>query len=51
MRADLLAGRAVLALFDTSNLEDAFGMQNVDVFTAGLTMLQKAQGDSLYGKP
>jgi hypothetical protein len=51
MRADLLAGRAVLALFDTSNLEDALGTENIAEFTAGLTILDKAQGDILYGKP
>ncbi len=51
MRADLLAGRAVLALFDTSGMEDALGTNTVENFTAGLTVLEKAQGDLLYGKP
>lgn len=51
MRADLLAGRAVLALFDTSGIEDALGTDTVENFTAGLTVLEKAQGDLLYGKP
>ncbi|RPH60676.1 MAG: phospholipid carrier-dependent glycosyltransferase [Chloroflexi bacterium] len=51
MRADLLAGRAVLALFDTSNIEEALGAENVDQFISGLVVLQKAQGDVLYGKP
>jgi hypothetical protein len=51
MRADLLAGRAVLALFDTSGIEDALGAENVAQFTDGLVVLEKAQGDVLYGKP
>jgi len=51
MRADLLAGKAVLALFDTSTLEDALGTQNLVAFVNGLGLLQKAQGDLLYGKP
>jgi hypothetical protein len=51
MRADLLAGKAVLALFDTSTLEDALGTQNIEAFVSGLGVLQKAQGDILYGKP
>ncbi len=50
MRADLLAGRAVLALFDTSGIEDALGVENYAQFTNGLTILEKAQGDILYGK-
>lgn len=50
MRADLLAGRAVLALFDTSGIEDALGTDTVEDLTAGLTVLEKAQGDLLYGK-
>ena len=51
MRADLLSGRAVLALFDSSNLEDALGAQNIQDLTTGLGIIQKAQGDILYGKP
>jgi hypothetical protein len=51
MRADLLAGRAVLALFDTSNIEDALGVDTIGDFSSGLTVLEKAQGDVLYGKP
>jgi 4-amino-4-deoxy-L-arabinose transferase-like glycosyltransferase len=51
MRADLLSGKAVLALFDTSNLEDAPGMQDIAALISGLKILQKAQGDILYGKP
>jgi len=51
MRADLLAGRAVLALFDTSNIEDALGVENIADFSSGLTVLEKTQGDILYGKP
>lgn len=51
MRADLMHGKAVLALFDTSNLEDAPGMQDITTFISGLTVMQKAQGDILYGKP
>ena len=51
MRADLMSGKAVLALFDTSNLEDAPGMQDITAFVSGLTVIQKAQGDILYGKP
>jgi 4-amino-4-deoxy-L-arabinose transferase-like glycosyltransferase len=50
MRADLLSGKAVLALFDTSTLEDALGMQNSADFVNGLAILQKTQGDVLYGK-
>jgi 4-amino-4-deoxy-L-arabinose transferase-like glycosyltransferase len=51
MRTDLMSGKAVLALFDTSNLEDAPGMQDITALISGLTVLQKAQGDILYGKP
>jgi hypothetical protein len=51
MREDILAGRAVLALFDTTNIEDALGVENSDSFSSGLTILEKAQGDVLYGKP
>jgi hypothetical protein len=50
MRADLLSGKAVLALFDTSGIEDAFGAADVAQLTQGLTILEKAQGDILYGK-
>lgn len=50
MRADLLSGRAVLALFDTSTLEDALGIQNSADFFNGLVVLQKTQGDILYGR-
>jgi hypothetical protein len=50
MRADLLAGKAVLALFDTSDIEDALGAENIAQFTDGLSILEKAQGDVLYGK-
>lgn len=51
MRADLITGKAVLALFDTANLEETPGMQNIETFIAGLKVVQKAQGDVLYGKP
>ncbi len=51
MRADLLSRRAVLALFDTSDIEDALGAENFAEFIAGLTVLEKAQGDILYGIP
>jgi 4-amino-4-deoxy-L-arabinose transferase-like glycosyltransferase len=51
MRANLLAGKAVLALFDTSSLEDALAAQNGQAFISGLKILQKTQGDVLYGKP
>jgi 4-amino-4-deoxy-L-arabinose transferase-like glycosyltransferase len=51
MRADLLAGKAVLALFDVSSLEDALKMQDSTDFINGLVVLQKTQGDILYGKP
>ena len=51
MRADLLTGKAVLALFDISNLEDAQGPQDIQSFVTGLSVLQKAQGDILYTKP
>jgi len=50
MRADLLAGKAVLALFDTSDIEDALGAENIAQFTEELSILEKAQGDVLYGK-
>lgn len=51
MRAELLSGQAVLALFDTSGIEDALGAENFAAFIDGLVVLEKAQGDSLYGKP
>ncbi len=51
MRTDLLTGQAVLALFDISNLEDAQGTQDIQSMVNGLTILQKAQGNILYGKP
>lgn len=51
LRADLLAGRAVLALFNTTDIEDALGVENLEDFSSGLTVLEKAQGDILYGKP
>ncbi len=50
MRAELLAGRAVLVLFDTSGIEDAFGDEIALQFD-GLTLLVKAQGHVLYGIP
>jgi hypothetical protein len=50
MRADLLTGKAVLALFDTSDIEDALGAGNIAQFTEGLSILEKTQGDVLYGK-
>ena len=50
MREELLAGRAVLALFDTSDLEDAFG-EEIALQFDGLTLLEKSQGNVLYGKP
>ncbi len=49
MRSNLLAGRAVLALFDTSNIDDALGTQNGDTTIPGLKILQKTQGDILFG--
>ena len=49
MRADLTSGRAVLALFDTASIEDAHGTNDFDKFIAWLDLLQKAQGDVLYG--
>lgn len=48
MRAELLAGRAVLALFEVSSLEEAFGEQ-VALQFKGLPLLLKAQGHVLYG--
>jgi 4-amino-4-deoxy-L-arabinose transferase-like glycosyltransferase len=51
LREDLLAGRAVLALFNTTDIEDALGVENLEAFSSGLTVLEKAQGDILYGKP
>lgn len=50
MREELLAGRAVLALFDTSDIEDAFG-EEIALQFDGLTLLEKSQGNVLYGKP
>jgi 4-amino-4-deoxy-L-arabinose transferase-like glycosyltransferase len=50
MRAELLAGQAVLVLFDTSGIEDAFGDEIALQFD-GLTLLVKAQGHVLYGIP
>lgn len=50
MRAELLAGRAVLALFDTSGIEDAFGGEIALQFD-GLTVLEKSQNSVLYGIP
>ncbi len=50
MRAELLAGRAVLALFDVSDIEDAFGDEIALQFD-GLTLLEKSQGNVLYGIP
>jgi hypothetical protein len=51
MREELLAGRAVLALFDTSDIEGALGLEEIDDFSSGLAILKKAQGDILYGRP
>lgn len=51
LRQDLLAGRAVLALFNTTDIEDALGVEHLEDFSSGLTVLEKAQGDILYGKP
>jgi 4-amino-4-deoxy-L-arabinose transferase-like glycosyltransferase len=50
MRAELLAGRAVLALFDVSDIEDAFG-EEIALQFDGLTLLEKSQGSVLYGIP
>ncbi len=50
MRAELLSGRAVLALFDASSIEDAFG-EEIALQFDGLALLVKAQGHVLYGKP
>lgn len=49
MRADLFAGRAVLALFEVSTLEEAFGPE-VALQFQGLPLILKAQGHALYGK-
>lgn len=51
MRADLLTGRAVLALFNTDGMENSLGPENFQQFTAGLEVLEKSQGNALYGKP
>lgn len=51
LREDLLAGRAVLALFNTTDIEDALGVDNLEASSSGLTVLERAQGDILYGKP
>jgi 4-amino-4-deoxy-L-arabinose transferase-like glycosyltransferase len=50
MREELLAGRAVLALFNVSDIEDAFG-EEIALQYDGLTLLVKAQGHVLYGVP
>ncbi len=50
MREELLAGRAVLVLFDVSGIEDAFG-EEIALQFDGLALLVKAQGHVLYGKP
>jgi len=50
MREELLAGRAVLVLFDVSSIEDAFG-EEIALQFDGLALLVKAQGHVLYGKP
>ena len=50
MRNDLINGHAVLALFDTTVIEDDTGTNNFDEFINGLKVLQKTQGDILYGK-
>jgi 4-amino-4-deoxy-L-arabinose transferase-like glycosyltransferase len=50
MRAELLAGRAVLALFDVSDIEDAFG-EEIALQFDGLTLLEKSQRNVLYGIP
>jgi 4-amino-4-deoxy-L-arabinose transferase-like glycosyltransferase len=50
MREELLVGRAVLALFDTSDIEGAFG-EEIALQFDGLTLLEKSQGNVLYGKP
>ncbi|MFO7583230.1 MAG: phospholipid carrier-dependent glycosyltransferase [Anaerolineales bacterium] len=50
MREELLAGRAVLALFNVSDIEDAFGGEIALQFD-DLTLLVKAQGHVLYGMP
>lgn len=50
MRAELLAGRAVLALFDTSGIEDAFG-EEIALQFDGLAVLEKSQNSVLYGIP
>lgn len=49
MRQELFAGRAVLVLFEVSNLEEAFGHEVALQFD-GLPVLLKAQGHVLYGK-
>lgn len=51
LRADLASGRAVLALFDTTNIEDALGMTSIEQISPGMTVLEKSQGDILYGIP
>jgi 4-amino-4-deoxy-L-arabinose transferase-like glycosyltransferase len=51
MRAEILAGRAVLALFDTSAVDDSPGGDNQNEYISGLKLILKAQGDVLYGKP
>jgi 4-amino-4-deoxy-L-arabinose transferase-like glycosyltransferase len=51
MRADILSGRAVLALFDLSDMDEASGLGDLEALTSGLALIQKAQGDVLYGRP
>lgn len=48
MRAELLAGRAVLVLFDVSGMEEVFGKEIALQFDS-LVPLVKAQGHVLYG--
>jgi len=50
MRAELLAGHAVLVLFDVSGIESVFGKEIALQFD-GLVPLVKAQGHVLYGIP
>jgi hypothetical protein len=51
MRGDILAGRAVLALFNTSDIEDADSMGDIRALTAELNVIEKTGDAVLYGQP
>ncbi len=51
MRGDILAGRAVLALFNISDIEDAASMGDIRALTAELNVIEKTGDAVLYGQP